>query len=107
MYALTNLHEQENSPNVVIDMVRVFDFTFCALLDPRASLCFVTPYVAMNFEVYPEQLSETFNVSTPFGESILAKRVYRDCPVDFNHKSTMTDLIELDMVDFNVILGID
>ena len=56
MYALTNLHEQENSPNVVIDMIRVFEFTFCALLDPRASLFFVTSYVAMNFEVSPENL---------------------------------------------------
>ncbi|WMV30450.1 hypothetical protein MTR67_023835 [Solanum verrucosum] len=75
--------------------------------DPGASLSFLTPYVAINFDVIPEQLSEAFSVSTPVGESILAKRVYRDCPVSVNHKSTMADLVELDMVDFDVILGMD
>ncbi|KAH0710411.1 hypothetical protein KY284_011838 [Solanum tuberosum] len=72
-----------------------------------ASLSFVTPYVAMNFDVIPEQLSEPFSVSTPVGESILTERVYRDCPISVNNKSTMADLIELDMVDFDVILGMD
>ena len=87
-------------------MIRVFDFTFCVLFDPGAILCFVAPYVAMNFEVSPEQLREQLSVSTPYCESILAKRVYHDCPVAFSHKSTMDDLIELDMVDFDVIIGI-
>ena len=61
----------------------------------------------LNFDIIHVQLSEPFSVSTPFGESILAKRVYRNCPADFSHKSTMTNLIELDMVDFDVILGMD
>ncbi|KAH0776371.1 hypothetical protein KY290_007782 [Solanum tuberosum] len=107
LYAITSRQEQENSPDVVIGMIRVFDFTVYALLDPGVSLSFVTSYVAMNFNVLPEQLSESFSVSTPVGESILAERVYRDCPISVNHKSTMADLIELDMVDFDVILGMD
>uniref|UniRef100_M1DFH1 Gag-pol polyprotein n=1 Tax=Solanum tuberosum TaxID=4113 RepID=M1DFH1_SOLTU len=45
--------------------------------------------------------------STPVGESILAERVYRDCPISVNHKSTMVDLVELDIIDFDVILGMD
>ena len=61
----------------------------------------------MNFEIISEQLSEPFSVSTPIGEFILAERVYRDCPVSVSHKCTMADLIELDMVDFNFILGMD
>ncbi|WMV07439.1 hypothetical protein MTR67_000824 [Solanum verrucosum] len=40
-------------------------------------------------------------------ESILAERVYRDCVISINHKNSMADLIELDMVDFDVILGMD
>ena len=34
LYALNNLHEQENSLDVVTGMIRVFDFTAYALLDP-------------------------------------------------------------------------
>ena len=48
-----------------------------------------------------------FYVSTPIGESILAERVYCVCVISINQKDTMTDLFELDMVDFNVIMGMD
>ncbi|WMV45707.1 hypothetical protein MTR67_039092 [Solanum verrucosum] len=48
----------------------------------------------------------TFDVvSTPVGDSILAKKVYRDCTISVNYKGTMADLIELDIVDFGAILG--
>ncbi|KAH0637918.1 hypothetical protein KY289_037833 [Solanum tuberosum] len=107
LYAITSRHEQENSPNVVTGMIKVFAFDVYALLDPGASLSFVTPYVANQFDVLPERLYEPFCVSTLVGESILAERVYRDCLVSINHKSTMADLVELDMVDFDVILGMD
>ena len=59
----------------------------------------------MKIDFILEQLSETFSVFTPVGESIIAERVYRDCPVSVNQKSTMCDIIELDMVNFDVILG--
>ncbi|XP_015086954.1 uncharacterized protein LOC107030064 [Solanum pennellii] len=54
LYAFNNHHEQENLSNVITGMIRSFDFTAYALLDPRASLSFVTLYVAMNFEISPE-----------------------------------------------------
>ncbi|KAH0764671.1 hypothetical protein KY285_000542 [Solanum tuberosum] len=60
----------------------------------------------MNFDVLPENLLEPFSVSTPVGESILAEIVYRDCTISVYHKSTMADLVELYMVDFDVILDI-
>nr|AAT39945.1 Putative polyprotein, identical [Solanum demissum] len=41
--------------------------------DSKASLSFVTPYVAMNFDVISEQPSELFSVSTPVGEDILVR----------------------------------
>ena len=90
-----------------LHMIRVFEFTIYALLDLWANLSFVTPYVAMNFEFLLEQHSEPFSVSTPVGESILVERVYRDCIIFVSHKSTRTYLIELDMVDFDGILGMD
>ncbi|WMV09424.1 hypothetical protein MTR67_002809 [Solanum verrucosum] len=54
-------------------------------------------------ELYLDELLQ--GVSTPDGESILAERVYRDCSISVNHKSTLADLVELDMVDFDVILA--
>ncbi|XP_015057576.1 uncharacterized protein LOC107003818 [Solanum pennellii] len=65
LYALNNC--QENLPNIVTE--------------PGVSLSFVTPYVAMNLKNIPEQLRESFNVSTPTGEFILFESVYHDCPI--------------------------
>ena len=88
-------------------MIQVFEFTFYDLLNPGASLSFITQYVAMNFDFIPKQLSEPFIVCTPVGVSILVERVYWYCPASVNYKSTMSNLIELDMVDIDVILDMD
>ncbi|XP_049349482.1 uncharacterized protein LOC125814073 [Solanum verrucosum] len=61
LYAITSHQEQEDSPDVVIGMIQVFNSDVFTLLDLGASLSFVTPYVAMNYDVLPEP----FGVSTP------------------------------------------
>ncbi|XP_070046910.1 uncharacterized protein [Nicotiana tomentosiformis] len=55
----------------------------------------------------PEQLHESFSVSTPIGESIVVAQVYRDCVVMVRGRDTMANLIELGMVDFDVIIGMN
>ncbi|KAH0678966.1 hypothetical protein KY284_020051 [Solanum tuberosum] len=107
LYVITSRQEQENSLDIVTGMIKVFTFDVYALLDPGASLSFVTPYVANKFEVIREKLCEPFCVSTPIGESTLAELVYHDYVTSINHKDTMADLIELDMVDFDDILVLD
>uniref|UniRef100_M1DFS0 Retrotransposon gag protein n=1 Tax=Solanum tuberosum TaxID=4113 RepID=M1DFS0_SOLTU len=67
LYAITSRQEQENSPDVVTGVIKVFAFDVYALLDPGTSLSFVTPYVANKFDVIPEKLYEPFCVSTPVG----------------------------------------
>ena len=49
----------------------------------------------------------TFSVSTPVGDQVIARRVYRNCPVIVSQNVTSADLVELEMVDFDVILGMD
>ncbi|WMV33503.1 hypothetical protein MTR67_026888 [Solanum verrucosum] len=63
------------SSDVVIGMLQVCQFDVYALLDPGATLFFVTSYVAMKFDVSPKILSEPFSVSTSVGDSVLAKQV--------------------------------
>ena len=104
---ITSVQEKENSLYVVTFMTKVFTFDVYALLDLGARLSFVTPYVDNKFDVLPNKLCEPFCVSTPIGESILAKLVYHNFVISINNKDTMDDLIELDIVDFNVILGMD
>ncbi|XP_070017056.1 uncharacterized protein [Nicotiana sylvestris] len=54
-----------------------------------------------------DSLSIPVYVSTPVGDSIVVDRVHRFCIVVFGGFETRVDLLLLDMVDFDVILGMD
>ncbi|KAH0697968.1 hypothetical protein KY289_015450 [Solanum tuberosum] len=47
-----------------------------ALLDPGDTFSFVAPYIAVNFGVSPETLSELFSVSTPVSDPVIARRAW-------------------------------
>ncbi|XP_075100011.1 uncharacterized protein LOC142176388 [Nicotiana tabacum] len=74
-------------------------------MDPGSTFSYVTPYFAINLGLEPEQLNEPFLVSTPVGESVKVRRVYRGCIVSVQGCNTKADLIELEMVDFDVIMS--
>ena len=63
---------------MVIGTLQVFHLYVYALLDPGASLSFITPYIAVNFGIIPETFTEPFSVSTPIGIFIIARQVYRN-----------------------------
>ena len=107
MYALQVHHDQDGSPDVVTGMLHVLDLNVYALLYPRDIVSLVTPYIAIQSSFTPETLSEPFSVSTPVGDPIIARQVYRNCPVKVSQKVTSAYLVELEMVEFDVILGMD
>src|SRR5688572_27127271 len=88
-------------------MLQVFNFDVYALLDPGANLSFVSPYIAMKLSIDPEILHEPYSMYNLVGESIVASRVYRGCPISILHRVIPCDLVELEMVDFDIILGMD
>ena len=77
------------------------------LLDQGCTLFFVTPVVAKKFDALLDILHKPFLVSTPVGESIVAKRVYRNCPVSCRNRVSNVHLVELHMLNFDIILGMD
>ena len=77
-----------------------------ALLDPGAMSSFVTPIITMKFEI-TDISNEPFSVSTPVGDSVVDKRVCKGFPISLTNRVTLFYLIELDMLDFNVIFGMD
>ena len=56
LYALQAHPDQEGSPDVVTRMLRFFDLDDYALLYPRATLYFLTPYIAVQFSVSPKTI---------------------------------------------------
>ena len=106
-YALRSRGEQETSPDVVTDMLKVFSIDVYDLVDVGATLSFVTPLVAKKFGILRDILHAPFMVTTPFGESVVAIGVYRSCPIMFPNRVSHVELVELDMVDFDILFVID
>ena len=52
-------------------------------------------------------LHEPLLVSTPIGDSVRAESVYRDFPINVFNKVTHDYLIELTILDFHIISGMD
>ena len=67
--------DQETSPDVVTGMLNVLSIDVYYLLDHGSTLSFVTPLIVKKFDILPDILREPFIMSTPVGESIVAKRV--------------------------------
>ncbi|XP_070008863.1 uncharacterized protein [Nicotiana sylvestris] len=94
--------------NVVIKgILIIFTLDSYALMDLGSTFSYATPYFALDFGIEPKQLLEPFSISTPVGDYLIASRVYRGCVIIIQDQETTTDLIELEMVDFDVIIGMD
>ncbi|XP_070036532.1 uncharacterized protein [Nicotiana tomentosiformis] len=106
-YAMSGRQSAEASSDVVTGILTVQSHDVYALINPGFSLSYVTPYVATSFGIEPEQLHEPFSVSTPVDESIMVVQIYRECVVTVHGRDTMVDLIELGIINFDLIMGMD
>ncbi|XP_070046507.1 uncharacterized protein [Nicotiana tomentosiformis] len=104
---MKGLQSSEASPYVVTGILGGQSHDVYALIDPNSTFSYVTPYVAMEFGIKSKQLNESFSLSALVGESIVVAWIYRDCVVTVRDRDTMANRIELRMVDFDVIMGMD
>lgn len=87
-------------------MLKVFDHEVYALVEPSVNMYFVTTYDSIKFNMSLKVLLDPY-WCIPIGESILAKKVYKICPVSVFYKAFPYDLVELGITNFDVILCID
>ncbi|XP_070049074.1 uncharacterized protein [Nicotiana tomentosiformis] len=106
-YALTGRQDSEASPDVVTGILTIHSHAIYALMDPGSIFSYITPFIAGKLDMRSELLPQPVEVSTPVGDSIIANHVYRDCTVLINDRPTFVDLVELVMLDFDVIMGMD
>ncbi|XP_070047138.1 uncharacterized protein [Nicotiana tomentosiformis] len=107
IYALSGRQNLESSPDMVVGILSVFSLNVYALIDPGSTLSYISPFVASSCGKKPELLRQLFEVSTPVGESVVVRRVYRGCDVMIHNRHTLADLNRLEMIEFDVIMGID
>ena len=80
-YVLRSTSGKESSPDVVTGMLQVFSIDVYYVLHPSTTLYFVTPLIYRKFDILHDIINETFMVTTPVGESMVEKWVYRSCPI--------------------------
>ncbi|XP_070005133.1 uncharacterized protein [Nicotiana sylvestris] len=77
------------------------------LFDPWSTYSYVSSLFAHFLVISPETLATPIYVSTPMGYSVVVDQIYQSCMVTFCGFETSADLLLLDMIDFEIILGMD
>ncbi|BBH07014.1 transposable element gene [Prunus dulcis] len=93
--------------DIVISILSVFGTPARILIDPGATHSFVTPSFAHNADVKLSALRSELASSVPTGEIFYVGTVYRDSPVLVGDVCLEADLIPLEMVGLDIILGMD
>ncbi|XP_015163797.1 uncharacterized protein [Solanum tuberosum] len=106
-YAFPGRPEAEASDAVITGIVSVCHRPASVLFDPGSTFSYVFTYFASGLELTCDCMYVPIRVSTPVGEPLVVNRVYRSCLVVLSGYETWVDMILLDMLDFDVILGMD
>ncbi|XP_049351058.1 uncharacterized protein LOC125815564 [Solanum verrucosum] len=104
-YTFPGRSEAERSDVVITGTLLVCDRMASILFDPGSTFSYVSSSFATGLDLHCDLLDMPIRVSTPVGESVIVEKVYRSCLVTFVGGETYVDLIILEMVDFDVILG--
>ncbi|XP_070005897.1 uncharacterized protein [Nicotiana sylvestris] len=88
-------------------ILSVCSFDALALIDPGSTHSYVSSYFALRFSRHPELLNDHFLVTTPAEESLLSEYVYCACQIRVEGRDTLAELIVLDMIDFDMLMGMD
>ena len=104
-YAFPGRSEAEAFDAVITSTLLVCDCMASVLFDPGSTFSYVSSSFANGLNLPCELLDMPIRVSTPVGESVIVEKVYRSCLVNFVGSNTYVDLVILEMVDFDVILG--
>jgi len=88
-------------------ILTIFSHDAYVLIDLGSTLSYITPFVTGRFGIVHEILTYPFALSTPVGDPIIARRVYRACTVIVCSRQTSVDLVKLEMMDFDAIMGMD
>ncbi|XP_073024228.1 uncharacterized protein [Primulina eburnea] len=106
VFAITQ-EEVDNANEVVSGTILIQQVTAYALFDCGATHSFISRRFAKKLRYKPENLTEPFRIATPESRAIETHEIYRDCKVSISDQTFSADLIQLIMVDFDIILGMD
>ncbi|XP_073219759.1 uncharacterized protein [Cicer arietinum] len=106
VFALTR-QDAQTSNAVFTGILSICSRDAHVLFDPGATHSFVSSWFATQLGKCSSSLEEPLVVATPVGGNLFAKSVYRSCDVIIDDKVLPVNLVVIDLIDFDVILGMD
>ncbi|KAA0067821.1 reverse transcriptase [Cucumis melo var. makuwa] len=103
----TNKTEAERAGTVVTGTLPVLGHYALVLFDSGSSHSFISSAFVLHARLEVEPLQHVLSVSTPFGECMLSKENVKACQIEIAGHVIEVTLLVLDMLDFDVILGMD
>ena len=106
VYAVTQ-QDANAAPDVVTSIISILDRDAYTLVDPGATHSFASKPFLDLFQIEAQPLEGRMRVSLLAGDPLLADRVVKDSRVLIGGQEFPTDLVALDMRDFDVVLNMD
>ncbi|XP_070042840.1 uncharacterized protein [Nicotiana tomentosiformis] len=106
-YAFRARPEAESSDSIITVIVPVFHRDASVLFGLGSTYPYMSCYFSLYLIMPSDCLSAPVYVSTPVGDSIIVDRVYYSCVISIEILETSVYILLLDIVDFDIILGMD
>ncbi|XP_073317265.1 uncharacterized protein [Primulina huaijiensis] len=106
VFAITQ-EEVDNANDVVADTILINKMPIYVLFDCGATHSFVSKRFAKKLKLEGETLSEPLRVATPASKTIETYKVHRNCKICISNQIVKAELIQLNMAEFDAILGMD
>ena len=107
VYALTQRKAEAGTSKVVAGQISIAHTSPYTLIDFGAPHSFVSVTFVKKLDMVPDLLDEMCIVSLPSGENLTSRFSFKVVPIKVAERELPVDLIVLEMVDYDVILGMD
>ncbi|XP_042454435.1 uncharacterized protein LOC122038654 [Zingiber officinale] len=106
VFAMTQEQVDLNAA-IITSMILVANIPAHVLIDSGAIHSFIYAAYIVKWGITPKRMIKGYSVSLPSGEELHSNRVVRNCQMMMENCIVGAELIVLDMVEFDVILGMD
>ncbi|XP_073270998.1 uncharacterized protein [Primulina huaijiensis] len=106
VFAITQ-EEADDANDVVAGTIFINEMPAYVLFDSGATHSFISKRFTKKLGLTPELLVEPFRVATPTSKTIETHRVHQKYKICINEHIFQAELIQLNMVEFDIILGMD
>ncbi|CAL8992068.1 unnamed protein product [Prunus brigantina] len=106
VYVVGNVTDQ-TEPKTIEGMFSVFNSWARVLFDCGATHSFISTSFASMLELESENMKPSLLIGSPLGGSLEVDKVCRSCMIEMSGHRIVVDLMVLEMLEYDIILGMD